>query len=234
MDTGPELHLRHQSNLQSVRSLISCDLVSHAAGVARPQTDRQQLGGVVAPHADRVETEAALERRPGLLLFQPAQVRGKVCKVLPVTHAFGGSADSSLDSIVVEVVGEVAHQAGVVHAKRGGGELGIEVGDELGESGLPAGRRCGPAGGECSGQVGAVGGRVAGPGHAGDDEVRVEGVQFDPVEQAGVERGPCRRVERCGEGSPGQPYRLPAGVDVGDGEGVSRRSTRRAAARAAR
>src|SRR5215218_5004786 len=33
MDTGPELHLRHQSNLQSVRSLISCDLVSHRAGV---------------------------------------------------------------------------------------------------------------------------------------------------------------------------------------------------------
>jgi hypothetical protein len=33
MDTGPELHLRHQSNLQSVRPLISCDLVSHRAGV---------------------------------------------------------------------------------------------------------------------------------------------------------------------------------------------------------
>jgi hypothetical protein len=33
MDTGQELHLRHQSNLQSVRPLISCDLVSHRAGV---------------------------------------------------------------------------------------------------------------------------------------------------------------------------------------------------------
>jgi hypothetical protein len=33
MDTGPELHLRHQSNLQSMRPLISCDLVSHRAGV---------------------------------------------------------------------------------------------------------------------------------------------------------------------------------------------------------
>ena len=33
MDTGQELHLRHQSNLQSVRPLISCDLVSHRARV---------------------------------------------------------------------------------------------------------------------------------------------------------------------------------------------------------
>ena len=115
-----------------------------------------QVGvGMIRIRRNAAEPEAMFERRPRLLLFQPAQVRGKVCKVLPVTHAFGGSADSSLDSIVVEVVGEVAHQAGVVHAKRGGGELGIEVGDELGESGLPAGRRCGPAGGECSGQVGA-------------------------------------------------------------------------------
>src|SRR5215207_4826914 len=40
------------------------------AGVARPQADRQQLGGVVAPDADRVETEAARERRPGPLLLR--------------------------------------------------------------------------------------------------------------------------------------------------------------------
>ena len=31
-------------------------------------------------------------------------------------------------------------------------------------------------------QVGAVGGRVAGPGHPGDDEVRFEGAELDPIE----------------------------------------------------
>ena len=44
-----------------------------AAGVARPQRDRQQLGRVIAPHAERMEPEAALERRRGLLLLR---VRG--------------------------------------------------------------------------------------------------------------------------------------------------------------
>ena len=50
MDTGQELHLRHQSNLQSVRPLISCDLVSHRAGVpgrvaplASPTADSSHL-----------------------------------------------------------------------------------------------------------------------------------------------------------------------------------------------
>ena len=70
MDTGQELHVRHQSNLQSVRPLISRDLVSHAAGVARPQRDRQQLGRVVAPQAERMEPVATLERGPGLLLLR--------------------------------------------------------------------------------------------------------------------------------------------------------------------
>jgi hypothetical protein len=40
-----------------------------AAGIARSQRDGQQLGCVVAPHAEWVEAEPALERRPGLLLF---------------------------------------------------------------------------------------------------------------------------------------------------------------------
>src|SRR5215217_9648068 len=47
-----------------------CGLRRDCAGVARPQADRQQLAGVVATDADRVETEAALERRPGPLLVR--------------------------------------------------------------------------------------------------------------------------------------------------------------------
>jgi hypothetical protein len=47
--------------------VVSCVI---GAGVARSQRDRQQLGRVVAPYADRVEPEAALERGPGLILLR--------------------------------------------------------------------------------------------------------------------------------------------------------------------
>jgi len=39
------------------------------AGVAGPQLDREHLGGVVAPHAERVEAERLLERRGSLVLL---------------------------------------------------------------------------------------------------------------------------------------------------------------------
>src|SRR5690242_18178007 len=39
----------------------------------------------------------------------------------------------ALEPVAVDVAGEVAHQAGVVHAEGGGGELGVEVIDELGD-----------------------------------------------------------------------------------------------------
>ena len=45
----------------------------------------------------------------------------------------------AVEAVVVDVVGEVADQAAVLHAERGGGELGVEVVDELGDPGLPAG-----------------------------------------------------------------------------------------------
>ena len=46
-----------------------------------------------------------------------------------------------LDAVLVDVIGEVAGQAAVVHAERGGGELGAEVVDELGDPCLAACRR---------------------------------------------------------------------------------------------
>ena len=43
-----------------------------------------------------------------------------------------------MESVAVDVVGEVSHKSGVLHAEHGGGEFGIEVGDELGQTGLAA------------------------------------------------------------------------------------------------
>jgi hypothetical protein len=78
---------------------------------------------------------------------------------------------------VVDVVGEVAQQAGVLHAQSGRGELGVEVGDKLGESGLSACCWCRAGGGELAGQVGTVGRGVSGPRDLGDDDVPIEGLQ---------------------------------------------------------
>ena len=52
----------------------------------------------------------------------------------------GSLADAcgAFETVAVHVVGEVADEAGVLHAEGGGGELGIQVGDELGDPGLPA------------------------------------------------------------------------------------------------
>jgi len=58
------------------------------------------------------------------------------------------AGDGPLEPVVVDVVGEVADQPCVLHAEGGGGELGVEVVDELGDPGLPAGRRCGARGRE--------------------------------------------------------------------------------------
>ncbi|HXL91842.1 MAG TPA: hypothetical protein VN969_23100, partial [Streptosporangiaceae bacterium] len=90
-----------------------------------------------------------------------------------------------MEPVAGYVVGEVADQAAVAHAERSRGELGVEVVDELGDSGLPACGRRGACGGEAAGQVGAVGGSVAGPGGSGDDEVGVEGGELVVVVQAG-------------------------------------------------
>jgi hypothetical protein len=48
----------------------------------------EALRTVIDKGAQRVEAIAVLERRRGVFLFELAQVRGKVCKVLPATHAF--------------------------------------------------------------------------------------------------------------------------------------------------
>jgi hypothetical protein len=52
----------------------------------------------------------------------------------------------AFETVAVHVAGEVADEPGVLHAEGGGGELGIQVGDELGDPGLPA-----QPGGPCAG-----------------------------------------------------------------------------------
>src|SRR3954465_13034385 len=54
LNTGPEPHLRHQSNLQMVESLIPCALVSHGPLVAVDA----QLGGVGEVGAELEEERA--------------------------------------------------------------------------------------------------------------------------------------------------------------------------------
>src|SRR5262249_17000282 len=57
----------------------------------------------------------------------------------PGWSAGGGGA---LEPVGGDIVGQIADQAAVAHAERDGGELGVQVVDELGDPGLPAcGRR---------------------------------------------------------------------------------------------
>ena len=83
MDTGQELHLRHQSNLQSVRPLISCDLVSHRAGVpGRPVLCAVPPGHLtlsVAPLASPTADSSHLRSSTPALSLSPKQ--------LPTTRA---------------------------------------------------------------------------------------------------------------------------------------------------
>ena len=74
---------------------------------------------------------------------------------LPNPHGFAGpcarrrlrcpglsAGRGALKAVAVDVAGQVADRAGVVHAEGGGGQLGVEVVDELSDSGQPAlGRR---------------------------------------------------------------------------------------------
>lgn len=78
MDTGPGLHLRHQSNLQSVQPLKLCDLVSHRSGIARPQDPDQGLAGVVQEAEQWVVAEATLVGRGGLFLLGVAGDQGGI------------------------------------------------------------------------------------------------------------------------------------------------------------
>jgi hypothetical protein len=56
-------------------------------GVARAELDRQQLpgalGAVIDERAQRMDPVALLERRPGVLLVQLAEVPANLCKVAP-------------------------------------------------------------------------------------------------------------------------------------------------------
>ena len=91
-----------------------------------------------------------------------------------------------MEPVLVDVVGDVADQAAVVHAEGGSGEFCVEVVDELGDAGLAAGRRRRSAGCQGSGQVGAVGGGIAGSGDRSDDDVWVERVELVAVIAAAV------------------------------------------------
>ena len=68
MDTSPELHLRHQSNLQSVRPLISCDLVSHQAG--DPGMAFAYFGATIIGALLAVQAGVLLLRLPRVLLHR--------------------------------------------------------------------------------------------------------------------------------------------------------------------
>src|SRR4029077_20826919 len=65
-------------------------------------------------------------------------------------------AGGAFEAVAVDVAGEVADESGGLHAEGGGGELGVQVGDELGDPGLPAQRRRGARGPEDPGEVGLV------------------------------------------------------------------------------
>jgi len=54
------------------------------------------------------------------------------------TGWLAADAGGAFAAVAVDVAGEVADESGVLHAGGGGGELGIQVGDELGDPGLPA------------------------------------------------------------------------------------------------
>jgi hypothetical protein len=122
----------------------------------------------------------------------------------------------AVEPVVGDVVGEVADQAAVAHAERGGGELGVQVVDELGDPGLPACRWRGARGGEPAAQVGTVGGSVAGPGGAGYDHVRVHGGEPVAVVQAGLRGGPGGGIGGGGERPAGQGQGAVPGIDAGD------------------
>jgi hypothetical protein len=70
----------------------------------------------------------------------------------------------AFETVVVHVVGEIADEPGVLHSEGGGGELGVQVGNELGDPGLPAQRRRGARRAEDPGEVGLVRGAVTGAG----------------------------------------------------------------------
>ena len=105
-----------------------------------------------------------------------------------------------------------------MHAEGGGGELGVEIVDELGDAGLAAGGRCRSTRSQGLGQVGAVGRGVAGSSDSGDDQVRVERAELAAVFQAGRQRRPGGRVERGGERPPRQVDGSTGGVDSADGD----------------
>ena len=77
-----------------------------------------------------------------------------------LTRPGSSDARASVQAIVVDVVREVADESGVVHAKGDCGGLGIKVGDELGDSRLPAGRDGRVGVGDCSCQIAGVGRHV--------------------------------------------------------------------------
>ena len=54
------------------------------------------------------------------------------------TGWLAADAGGAFEAVAVDVIGEVADESGVLHAEGGGGELGVQVGDELGDPGLPA------------------------------------------------------------------------------------------------
>jgi hypothetical protein len=53
-----------------------------------------------------------------------------------------------LEPVVIDVVGEVVDQAGVLHAQHRCCQLGVKIGDELRDPGLSTGRGCGRGPGE--------------------------------------------------------------------------------------
>ena len=124
------------------------------AGVPWPQEHGQALAGIDAPGGQRVEAVPFFQVGAAPSLSNSHRFAATCARWCLRRPGLSGGR-GALEAVAVNVVGEVADQAGVVHAECGGGELGVEVVDELGDPGLPAGGRRGARGREQAGEVGA-------------------------------------------------------------------------------
>ena len=137
------------------------------SGVPGAQHDGQRLparpGAVVGERGERVEAVVFFQVGAAFSFSNPHRFAGR-CARQRLQRTGWSAGQGALEPVAVDVVGEVADEAGVVHAEGGGGELGVQVGDELGDPGLPAGGGVVAAGPEPPGEVGAVAAAVAGAG----------------------------------------------------------------------
>ena len=101
-------------------------------------------GAVVGPGGQGVEAEGLLPCGAGLSFSNSHRFASRCARQhLQRTGWLAADAGGAFEAVAVDVVGEVADEPGVLHAEGGGGELGVQVGDELGDPGLPAQRRRG-------------------------------------------------------------------------------------------